>query len=76
MTQVAKFKKYIWMAVSADEYELPLVTADTCAELAHKLGRATNDIRAREWKYRKRGRNPNGVGGQEKYRVVRVEDDE
>ena len=30
--------QYIWMAVTADEYELPLYVADTRKELADKLG--------------------------------------
>ena len=27
-------KKYLWLAVTADEYELPLCVRDTCKELA------------------------------------------
>ena len=30
--------KYIWMAVEADEYELPLCIADTARELGEKYG--------------------------------------
>lgn len=30
--------KYLWMAVTADEYELPLYVADTARELAEQYG--------------------------------------
>lgn len=33
-----KTRKYIWMAVTADEYELPMCVADTARELAEKYG--------------------------------------
>lgn len=31
-------KKYLWMAVDADEYELPICVADTARELGEKYG--------------------------------------
>lgn len=31
-------QKYLWMAVSNDEYELPLAVADTAEELGKMLG--------------------------------------
>lgn len=31
-------KKYIWMAVEADEYELPLAVADTAKEMGEIFG--------------------------------------
>ena len=36
--------KYYWLAVSADEYELPLVVADTAEELGKKYGLNKNAI--------------------------------
>lgn len=33
-----KTGKYIWMAVTADEYELPLCVADSARELGEKFG--------------------------------------
>ena len=30
--------KYLWMAVTADEYELPICVADTAKELGTKYG--------------------------------------
>lgn len=35
----------LWMAVTPDKYELPLVVATSAPELAKALGRATNTIR-------------------------------
>ena len=48
-------KSYIWMAVTADEYELPIAIADTAEELGNILGicRAsvmTNVLRAESGK--------------------------
>ena len=31
--------RYLWLCVEADEYELPLVVADSARELAQKVGR-------------------------------------
>ena len=31
-------QKYIWLAVEADEYELPIAVADTARELAELFG--------------------------------------
>lgn len=36
--------KYLWMAVTADEYETPLVIADTAQELADKFGITASSI--------------------------------
>lgn len=35
----------LWLLVSQDEYELPLIVADSCIELALKVGRSPNSIR-------------------------------
>lgn len=35
---------FLWLAVTTDELELPIVVADTVAELARRLGKKPNDI--------------------------------
>ena len=35
-------KRYFWLAVTADEYELPLAVEDTAAALARRLGVSEN----------------------------------
>ena len=39
-----------WIAVSADEYELPIIVADSSSELAEKLGTTATSIRVRACK--------------------------
>ena len=36
--------RYLWLAVTSDEYELPIFIADTARELAKKLGLNENSI--------------------------------
>lgn len=36
--------KYLWLAVEADEYELPLAVADTARELGEIVGNTTHNI--------------------------------
>lgn len=36
--------KYLWLAVTADEYELPLVVADSAEELGAKFGVKANTV--------------------------------
>ena len=36
--------KYLWLAVEADQYELPLVVADSARELAEKCGTTKHNI--------------------------------
>ena len=36
--------RYLWMLVEADEYELPLVVADTARELAEKCGTTKHNV--------------------------------
>ena len=36
--------KYLWLAVEADQYELPLVVADTARELAEKCGTTKHNV--------------------------------
>lgn len=38
--------KYIWMAVTPDEYELPLAVADTAKELAELVGLSRETIKS------------------------------
>lgn len=40
--------KYLWMAVTADEYELPLAVTDTARELAEIFGTTTNIVQSLE----------------------------
>ena len=40
----------IWMAVSSDKYELPIIIADSSSELAEKLGTTPTAIRVRAYK--------------------------
>ena len=37
-------KKYIWLAVEADEYELPIAVADTAKELGEMLGTTKGNV--------------------------------
>lgn len=36
--------KYLWLAITADKYELPIYVADTCKELAEVIGVSQNLI--------------------------------
>ena len=36
--------KYLWLAVEADKYELPLYVADTARELAEKFGTTKHNV--------------------------------
>ena len=47
--------RYYWMIVTADELELPLVVADSAAELSRMTGRSIGAIRKGEHKGRNRG---------------------
>lgn len=38
--------KYLWLLVEADEYELPLIVADTARELAEKCGTTKHNVEA------------------------------
>ena len=71
-------QQYLWMAVTADEYELPLVIEDTAAALARRLGVSENTVRTVEYRgknerYRKTRKGPMpGFGGRYKVRKVEV----
>lgn len=63
----------IWMAVTADKYELPLCVETSQAKLARRLGVTPGTVGALAWRYRnvppktKKGRKP-------KYRIATVEE--
>ena len=64
-------RKFLWMAVTADEYELPMAVADTANELADMLGLSRGSIKSTE--YRKHG----GIcTGRRIVKVERGEDDD
>ena len=53
-------KKYLYMAVTPDEYQLPLAVADSVQQLARMVGVTTNSIysaishgESRNWKKRR-----------------------
>ena len=51
--------KYIWLAVDADEYELPQAVEETAAELAKVCGTTTSNVQnscIRGWNGRISGR--------------------
>lgn len=35
---------YYWMLVTPDRFELPMVVADTCAELASMVGKTAHNV--------------------------------
>lgn len=59
----------LWLKVTNDKYELPLIVADSAKELAEQLGKRTNNIYSAISKARRRGKNP-------VYRKVVVEDED
>lgn len=58
-------KKYLWIAVEADEYELPIAVADTAEELANHFGVKQTTV----FNCVMRGRN----GRENGYKYIRVE---
>lgn len=72
-------KQYLRMAVTADEYELPLIVEDTAAALARRLGVSENTVRAVEYHgknemYRRTRKGPMpGFGVRYKVRKVEVD---
>lgn len=59
----------IWMQVTPDEYELPMLVADTANELAQMIGVSKSTIKSSELKYRT-GQYKKG----NKYKIVCVRD--
>lgn len=72
-------QRYLWMAVTADEYELPLAVEDTAAALARRLGVSEDTVRVMEYRgknerYRKTRKGPMpGFGTRYKVRKVEVD---
>ena len=72
-------QRYLWLAVTADEYELPLVIEDPAAALARRLGVSENTVRTVEYRgknerYRKTRKGPMpGFGTRYKVRKVEVD---
>ena len=72
-------QRYLWLAVTADEYELPLAVEDTAAALARRLGVSENTVRTMEYRgknerYRKTRKGPMpGFGTWYKIRKVEVD---
>lgn len=60
-------QKYYWMAVTADEYELPLAVADSSFSLAAMLGVKHGTIQALEARHRS-GRNTGR-------RIIKIKDE-
>ena len=59
----------LWMAVTNDEYELPIAVANTCSELAEMIGINPYSIRKHRWWCK-----TNGVKCQ--YHKIEVDDDD
>lgn len=73
-------QQYLWMAVTADEYELPLAVEDTAAALARRLGISEDTVRVIEYRgkndmYRRTRKGPMPGFGT-RYKVRKVEEDE
>ena len=72
-------KRYFWLAVTADEYELPLAVEDTAAALARRMGVSEDTVRVMEYRgknerYRRTKKGPMpGFGTRYKVRKVEVD---
>ena len=72
-------QRYLWLAVTANEYELPLAVEDTAAALARRLGVSENTVRTMEYRgknerYRRTRKGPMpGFGTRYKIRKVEVD---
>ena len=72
--------KNLWMAVTADKYELPLAVEETSTALAKRMGTNKNAIYANMSRYR-RGVVKGSTKGRKshfgkKYHVIKVEESE
>lgn len=59
-------RRMIWMAVTADEYELPMILASSASKLAKELGVSTSTILTRE--------NRKDNGKYTGYKIVKVKE--
>ena len=72
-------QRYLWLAVTADGYELPLIVEDTAAALARRLGVSEDTVRVMEYRgknemYRRTRKGPMpGFGTRYKLRKVEVD---
>lgn len=72
-------QRYLWLAVTADEYELPMAVEDTAAALARRLGVSEDTVRVMEYRgknerYRRTKKGPiPGFGTRYKIRKVEVD---
>lgn len=57
--------KYLWMAVEADEYELPIFIADSANELAERYGVTKHNVEESTY-------DPNRTGRYRGYKFVKV----
>ena len=48
--------KFLWLMITQDKYELPLVVADTAKELAMITGTTKNNVVSSACRYRRDGR--------------------
>ena len=60
----------VWMLVTADKYELPILVADSAAELARLTHRSQQTIRGAVSRFE------NGKWERSRYQRVRITDDE
>lgn len=72
-------QRYLWLAVTADEYELPMIVENTAAALARRLGVSEETVRVIEYRgkndmYRRTRKGPMpGFGVRYKVRKVEVD---
>ena len=72
-------QRYLWLAVTADDYDLPLAVENTAAELARRLGVSEDTVRVMEYRgknerYRRTKKGPMpGFGVRYKVRKVEVD---
>lgn len=60
-------QKYLWMCVEADEYELPLIVADSARELAEAVGLSVDTVTVSAY------RGYNGKASGRRFVKVRLE---
>lgn len=60
-------QKYLWMCVEADEYELPLIVADSARELAEMVGLSVDTVTVSAY------RGYNGKASGRRFVKVRLE---